>query len=58
MVSFQKSRLETSQKWEFLIDDKNPGWIKIKNFESGQYLAASTYPVTVNGNHLSKCKIV
>ena len=36
------NRLERGQKWEFLNDGENPGWLKIKNLETGQYLAVST----------------
>ena len=36
------NRLDRGQKWEFLKDGENPGWFKIKNLETGQYLAAST----------------
>ena len=36
------NKLDRGQKWEFLKDGENPGWFKIKNLETGQYLAAST----------------
>ena len=36
------NRLDTEQKWEFLNDGENPEWFKIKNLETGQYLAATT----------------
>ena len=36
------NRLDRGQKWEFLKDGENPGWFKIKNLETGQYLAATT----------------
>ena len=57
------NRLDRGQKWEFLKDGENPGWFKIKNLETGQYLAASTgftastkapnLP-TAKGKHLNK----
>ena len=57
------NRLDTEQKWEFLNDGENPEWFKIKNLETGQYLAA-TYGRTTStkapnlptakGKHLNK----
>ena len=57
------NRLDRGQKWEFLKDGENPGWFKIKNLETGQYLAATTGRTTstkapnlptAKGKHLNK----
>ena len=38
-IEFQfPERFNSRQKWKLILDDENPGWMKIKNWKSGEYM--------------------
>ena len=39
--------LNDRQKWNLSLDDENPGWIKIQNAWSGQYMRDFTEDETI-----------
>ena len=46
-------RLNSRQKRKLILDDENPGWMKIKNWKSGEYMRNFIKDETL----LAKCKI-
>ena len=46
-------RFNSRQKWKLILDDENPGWMKIKNWKSGEYMRNFIKDETL----LANCKL-